>query len=146
MGFFKSLFGRFFGPPRRARFAQIMADAIRRAGEKTTHTYDKEQYRLVYTEGGKETRVVNLANLYLEYCAAPRRERDEWLLRTCRAMVNPMTLPTDFEDVKPDLLPTLRPRSLVEFMRLKSMLDGNEPAEMAAMPLTDHLVRSEEHT
>jgi hypothetical protein len=141
MGFWKSLFGRFFGPPSRDRFARIVADALRRAGELHPYTYDKAGYRLVYTENGKEVRVVNLANLYLEYCAAPRSERDLWLRQTCAAMAHPMELPEDFEDVKPDLLPTVRPRSLVEHMRLKAMAGGaEEPAEMAWLPLTEHLV------
>jgi len=140
MGILKSLLNRFFGPPGRDRFAKIMADALRRCGESNAYVYDRAGFRLVYTEDGKEKRVVNLVNLHLEYCAAARSQRQDWLLRTCRAMVNPMEIPREFEDVKPDLLPTVRPRSLVESMRLKSLLDGGQPAEMAAAPLTDHLV------
>ena len=55
-------------------------------------------------------------------------------------MVHHMELPEEFEDVKPDLLPTVRPRSLVEQMRLKSVMDRGEPADMAWLPLTEHLV------
>lgn len=140
MGFLQSLLGRFFGPPGKDEFARIMADAVRRAGEKTPHTYDGENFRLIYIENGKQKRVVNLGNLYLEYCTAPRRDRKEWLLRTCRAMVNPMAIPDEFEDARPDLLPTVRPRAIVETMRLRTALEGGEPAEMAALPLSEHLV------
>jgi hypothetical protein len=140
MGLLSSLLGRFFGPPAPDRFARIIDAELRRRGETAESTYDRAGFRLIYTEDGKEKRVVNLTNLHLEYSQAPRGERKAWLARACAAMANPMEIPDEFEDVKPDLLPSVRPRSMVEYMRLKSELDGHEPAEMAYLPLTDHLV------
>jgi hypothetical protein len=140
MGFLSSLFGRLFGPPGPDQFAKIIDAELRQRGESAESTYDREGFRLIYLENGKEKRVVNLANLHVEFCQAPRKERKAWLARTCAAMANPMEIPDEFEDVKPDLMPSVRPRSMVEYMRLKSQLDGNEPAEMACLPLSDHLV------
>lgn len=131
---------RFFGPPDRTKFAKIMERAIRRAGEKLPCSFDEQEFRLVFTEGGKESRVLNLTNLHLEYNNLPRKERDAWLKRTCVAMVNPMTLPEDFEDVKPDLMPSVRPRGLLERMRLEAVVKGEKAPETAHLPLSEHLV------
>lgn len=134
------LLDRFFGPPGPKQFAKIMEKAVRRAGETLPCTFDEKEFRLVYREGEKEVRVLQLANLHLEYNKLPRKERDAWLKRTCVAMVNPMTLPDDFEDVKPDLMPSVRPRGLIERMRLDAVVKGETPQEMAHFPLTEHLV------
>lgn len=134
------LLDRFFGPPGPKQFAKIMEKAIRRAGESRPATFDEQEFRLVWYEDGKESRVLHLANLHIEYNKLPRKERDAWLNRTCVAMVNPMTLPEDFEDVKPDLMPSVRPRGLIERMRLDAMVKGETPPEIAHQPLTEHLV------
>ena len=140
MGFFKSLFGGSKEPPTPEQFAKIMAEAIRRAGETRPWTFDETEFRLVYTENGKESRVVNLTNLHIEYCALPPGDHQAWLKRTCVAMVNPMELPEEFEDVKPDLMPSIRPRSLLEQMRLDALIKGSEAPELAHLPFSEHLV------
>ncbi|MFO0803566.1 MAG: hypothetical protein U0791_10675 [Gemmataceae bacterium] len=131
---------RFFGPPDRKQFAKIMERAIRRAGATEPCTFDEQEFRLVYVKDGKESRVLNLTNLHLEYNRLSRKDRSAWLKRTCVAIVNPMTLPEDFEDVKPDLFPSVRPRGLLERMRLDALVKGAKPPEVAHQPLSDHLV------
>ena len=140
MGFFKSPFGGSTKPPTPEQFAEIVTEAVRRAGETRSWTFDSAEFRLVYAENGKESRILNLANLHIEYCALPAGERKAWLKRTAVAMINPMELPEDFEDVRPDLMPSIRPRAFLEHMRLDALIKGNAPLEMAHLALTDHLV------
>lgn len=136
MGFFD----RFFGPPSKERFAKLFASALRRAGDNRIATFDKAENRLIHTKDGEEVGITNLQNLYTEYCNAPRGERKAMLARVCKAILNPMEMPEEFEDVKPDLLPTLRTRFMLEVLRLDTEIAGNAPMALPAVPLTENLV------
>ena len=136
------LLSYFFGPPNQKQFAKIMERAIRRAGEKLPCTFDEAEFRLLFREGDSEPRIVNLFNLHLEYNALQRKQWDTWLKRASVAMVNPMTIPEDFEDVKPDLMPSVRCRGMLERMRLEALVHGAKAPETAHLPLSEHLVIS----
>src|SRR5579872_3967822 len=134
------LLDRFFGPPSEEKFARILTDALRRAGDDRQATYDKDESRLLHTKDGKDAGITNLRNLYTEYCNAPKNERNAMLARVCKALLNPMEMPEDFEDVKPDLLPTVRTRSMLELLRFDAEIAGGSPMDLPSLPLTDHLV------
>ena len=140
MGFVRSLIERFFGPPSEDKFARIIQTTLRRMGDSRHCTYDKANFRLVFIENGEQSSIINLRNLHTEYCKADKAHRSKYLLQTCRGFVNPMDIPDEFEDARHDLLPTVRTRSMLEVLRLESLLQGAEPTEMAWVPLTDHLV------
>src|SRR5262249_20837874 len=80
------LFSKFFGPPDKNKFAGLLLDAIKKAGETADIRYDAEGFRLVVE--GQEKRSVNLANLYQEYCAADSAKREQ-ALRRCRQKCHP---------------------------------------------------------
>jgi uncharacterized protein YtpQ (UPF0354 family) len=134
------LFDRFRAAPTEDKFARLMADMMRRCGDIRESSYNKADFSLTFTRDGEEAGIINLRNLFIEYCNADKMDRDELLKRTCRGMLNTMDLPEDFEDVKPDLLPTVRNRSMIEVMRLDAQTAGKEPMEMLWAPLTDELV------
>ncbi len=56
------------GPPSRDEFAQLLKEAIEKAGEKHPIQYDPEEYCLRTEENGGHT--LNLINAYNEYCRA----------------------------------------------------------------------------
>ncbi len=136
MGFFD----RFLGPPTEDQFAKTLADALSRAGDDRQLTYDKAEFRLLCTKDGEDAGMVNLRNLFAEYCATPRKERSAWLSRTCGGLVNHMEIPDDFEDAKPDLLPSVRPRSMIDVMRLGTEITGSKWLDLATLPLSENLV------
>ncbi len=136
MGFFD----RFFGPPNEHKFARIMMQALRNAGDDHTAVYDKVGFRLVRSKDGQEGGVMNLHNLFKEYCKTPSKDRAAWMARTCVGLLNRVDLPEDFEDVKPDLMPTVRPRSMFEFLDLKTAISGGKSMNIASLPLTEQLV------
>lgn len=134
------LFSRFFGPPSQDQFAKILLNALRKAGDKRPCQYDPKEFRLIHTEEGEQAGITNLRNLYIEYCNLPKSVRNSMLDRVCRGLLNPMETPEEFEDVKPDLLPTVRSRALIEVFKLEQELAGSDKFELPMLPLTDHLI------
>lgn len=113
---------------------------FRRVGDRRVASYDASEFSLRFASDGEEDSVMYLPNLYAEYCQAPKRERAKMLRRTCVALARRLEAPTDFEDVKPDLLPTIRARSFLEVMRLGREIDGPPSDQLPSLPLSEHLV------
>ncbi|HEY1603529.1 MAG TPA: hypothetical protein VGG64_28270 [Pirellulales bacterium] len=114
---------------------------MRAAGDPRTSRYDAENSRLEFTEKGKPAGVLNVVNLFGEYLRIAKAERATWLKKNCVGLLNRMEVPEDFEDAKPDLLPTIRPRAMLDVLRLDQEIAGStEPTELAALPLSEHLV------
>src|SRR5262245_10940932 len=112
------LLDRFFGPPNKDKFARMMLEAIRKAGEDAPLRYDAEQYRLV--REGDQKNELNLGNAYNEYCAAPKDKREILFQNIVRTWFNyRREIPSEFEDVRHDLLPGIRNRSFFEVTALK---------------------------
>jgi hypothetical protein len=128
---------RFFGPPSAARFARRLADAIRRAGERSSIRYDPEEFRLVVD--GDVSNVMNLANLYGEYRATPRARRPLLLQAFVRSWFDRYKeIPELYEDLGPDLLPSLRPRMFHEAARLEAELTGTPSLELPHRVVGQH--------
>jgi uncharacterized protein YtpQ (UPF0354 family) len=133
MGFLERLFG---GKPSKDKFAKIMTDALRQAGETGKLSYDPKEFRLV-VEG--EQRLLNLHNAYEDYCAAPKEGRPEVLKRYARATLSHLKeMPKEFSDARHDVLPTVRSRSYFEFARLQLQVQGEKD-----LPLPLHRVMAE---
>jgi hypothetical protein len=108
---------RFFGQPTKDKFARMMLDAIRKAGEKDPVHYDPESFRL-YREGETKNEM-NLSNAYREYCAATAVQKPLLFKNLVRTWFSyRREIPKEFEDVRHDLLPGVRNRALYEIARL----------------------------
>ena len=136
MGFFD----RFFGPPTEAKFAKLLTDTLHQAGDDRQVSYDPSQSQLVFTRDGKEAGVINLRNLFLEFGNVETANRTAWLKRICSGLVNQMDMPEDFEDVKPDLRPSVRSRSMLETLRIGAEGSSDKPTNVPWVPLSDDLI------
>lgn len=135
------LFGKFFGPPGKDKFARLVSDAVRQAGETATILYDAQEFRLVVE--GEGNRFFNLGNVYREYCATPLAKRRQALRLYVRSwFANRKEIPADFEDVGPDLLPAVRNRCYFEVARLKAQVDGLPSLEWPHQVVAEHLTVS----
>jgi hypothetical protein len=115
------------GPPSQDEFAKAVLDGIKRAGEKRPVFYDKDRFAIRTPE--KNGALMNLGNAYPELCGAPKSARpgvvQKWIrmwLATCTEM------PDDFEDARPDLLPTVQARSHYELVQLQFEVEGRKGA------------------
>ena len=137
MGFFDKL----LGPPSKTRFARLLLDAIRQAGETVPIGYDAEEFRLVVE--GEAKRFFNLANIYREYCATPSARRGQALRHYVRSwFARRKGVPATFEDVVADLLPAVRNRCQFEITRLKAQVDGLPFLDWPHRVVADHLAVS----
>src|SRR3954468_17087120 len=119
------LLDRFARPPGKDRFARMLLDAIRKAGEPGPVRYDPEHFRLVREGEGKN--LMNLANVYNEYCATPRSNRPALFKNFVRAwFADRRETPAHFEDVKHDLLPGVRNRASFEVTAVRVRAEQGE--------------------
>ena len=72
-----------FRPPSRDRFARLVMEQLRQAGGDGEMKFDANQFLIERGGAG----FINLANLYQEYCQAPREQRDKVLARFIRGCV-----------------------------------------------------------
>ncbi len=98
------LFDKLFGPPSKDRFARMLLDAIRKAGETAAIRFDAGEFRLIVDED--EKRFFYLASIYRDYCDMPSAKRRQALSHFVRSwFANRQKIPATLEDVEPDLLP-----------------------------------------
>lgn len=135
MGFFKP------SPrePTKGEFAQVVIKALGQIGDQRTASYDEAEFQLTFTRDGKSAGMMNLANLYAEYCRTDMSDRDLMLRRTCVGFVNRFETPVEFEDAKHDLLPSLRVKATEEQMRLDLEIRGAEWTPLVSVPLSEHI-------
>lgn len=117
MGFFDRFISK---PPSKDKFAKMVLDGVRRAGETGKIGYDAKEFSL----RGEESCISYLGNAYQEYCAVPKAHRDEVLKKWVRVwFVRQKVMPEDFEDACHDILPTVRSRSFYELLRLRTTVE-----------------------
>jgi hypothetical protein len=97
------LLGKHSGPPSKDKFAKLLMDRIRKAGETGDIAYEQEEFRLRgESKGGS---ILFLSNLYQEYCTAPVEQRDTILKRCVRNwFAHLLEMPEDSGDAKPDIV------------------------------------------
>lgn len=111
-----------------------MITAIRRAGETEPIAYEKNQFRITGGDG-----LLNLENMYREYCLAPRRDRATLVHRFARAWTSKQKqIPESFEDARPDLLPIVRERALMECQVLRSKVEHDKVPEWTHQVFGEH--------
>jgi hypothetical protein len=130
----------FFGPPNKDQFAKLMLSQIAKSGLEGPLKYDAENFQLLRQDGG----FINLANIYHEYCETPKKERAAVVKRFIKGSLatRQFELPEDFEDVHPDLLPTIRSRFQIEAVRLQARLRGSDKVNIPQQLIGDHLALS----
>ena len=130
------LFDKFFGPPSKDKFAQMVIDAICKAGETGSIVFDPGDFCL-----RKENRQVTcLANAYIEYCAADQQERENVLKRWVRGwFLLDKEVPKKFEDIGPDLCPSVQSRAYYELMSLRTKVEHDRIQEWPHVIVGEHL-------
>jgi hypothetical protein len=127
------IFDFFRSAPSPEKFARIVLRAFADAGYGEPLRYDAGDFRLV-SEDGKSV-VHNLHNVYREYQAAPRGGREAILDTYVRAFMT-AGLPATFAEARASLLPLLRGRATLEYLRFKSPAGPDNPATGASMPFS----------
>src|SRR6202050_1295158 len=132
------MFDRFFGPPSKDKFAQMLKNAIEKAGEKDPISYDPEEFCLHARGEGKNT--LNLTNAYNEYCGASKTHRPSVVHNFVQTWFSHRKeMPDDFESAKHDLLPGIRNRMMFEHTAMKMKIDGNTGFDWPYRPLAEFL-------
>ncbi len=136
MGFFRS----FFRPPDQREFAELLMERLREAGDRREARFDEPEFRIFFTEDGKEAGIAYLSNLYKEFLHITKEERDKWWKAAIRgALAYRKGIPEEYEDAKPDLRPAVRSRSHLEATRLDAVIQGADFPEVPYDPIGDHL-------
>ena len=113
-----SLFDFFRRPPTPRKYAQLLMKKLAIYYPDEPVRFDEEGFRLLVGTDGSQ--VVNLHNLYAEYCAADKHERVLQLDRTL-AIMRPPGLPASFAEARTRLMPVLRGRGMMEYLRLMEL-------------------------
>jgi hypothetical protein len=134
-----SFLDKLFGPPSKDRFGRMLLSAVVKAGETGRVVYDRAENRLrLDKKGGLQ---LYLDNAYLEYCSVSRSSRKGLFQKWVRMwFASRKEKPTDYADIKHDLLPTLKPRIYYENARALIETDGDVPPDWPYQILEDPLV------
>lgn len=131
MGIWKKLFG---GDPSEEEFASMVADALADIGIPGPFEYDADDFAIV----GEGRRRVYLANMYRDYCRAPKAEREGLFAHYIQAHLS--AVPETFEEVRRDLYPVIRHRIYFAASKLQVAELSDESHDVVQWPLGEHLV------
>jgi uncharacterized protein YtpQ (UPF0354 family) len=123
-------------------FGRTVADRIKKAGEPGSVTYVSEGFRILIEDEGELVQQFNLSNVYKEYCARQADQRERMLSKIVQtALVRHKTIPEDWEDVQPDVMPAVRSRATFEMLSLEQRSQG-KPAltDLPSFGVGDHLL------
>lgn len=127
------IFDFFRSTPSPEKFARLVLRAFADAGYGEPLHYDADDFRLLSADG--KSQVHNLHNVYREYQAAPRGGRQAVLATYVRAF-QLSGLPATFAEARGALLPLVRGRATLEFLRLKAAETPDRPRPEASAPLS----------
>lgn len=134
------LFSGLFQPPNQKQFAELLIERLKQAGDPREARFDEPEFRIFFTEDGKDAGIAYLSNLYKEFCQLPKEERQKWWTAAIRgALAYRKGIPDEFEDAKPDLRPAVRSRSHLEATRLDAVLQGVDFPAVPYELIGDHL-------
>jgi hypothetical protein len=121
-------------PPSRDKYARLLIKKLAIYHPDEPVRFDEGGFRLLVGTDGSH--VINLHNLYAEYCAADRQERVLQLDRAA-TMVQPASLPASFAEARPHLMPALRGRGMMEYVRLVELdREPGTPSGSLALPFS----------
>lgn len=134
MGFF-DFFRR---KPTPEKFADIFMDFARKQGFTQEMRYVAEEFQIRVE--GEGNHVLNLHNAYHDYCKAARSNRQQLLIKYT-ASLNVPQMPSRFDDARANLMPTVRGRGQLEYLRLMTQIEGAEHTfEDVSQPFSDDAV------
>lgn len=134
------LFSFLTGKVDKDEFARQMMAALRKAGDNRPTRYNAAEYRLEFGAQAESAAIINLHNVFKVFQGVARRDRSEFFRHHARIFLHRVDIPEDFEDVKPDLMPTIRSRALLEDLRLDPATSGSKAAELPAVLLGEYLM------
>lgn len=112
------------------KFAQLVMQALAAAGNPSQLRYDADEGRLLGE--GEGAQIIHLENGFRDYCAAPRKARQQVLQNFVQGLMAP-PLPASFAEARVSLLPVIRGRGTLEYLRLlPETLSGSK-----ALPYAD---------
>ncbi|MFL5342571.1 MAG: hypothetical protein ACJ8F7_20760 [Gemmataceae bacterium] len=129
---------KFLGPPGQDKFARMVIDAIRQAGETEPVHYDRDKFQLRHE--GEHKGLMNLGNAYKEYLETPADRRPSLFKNLVPSwFTHRRETPEEFEDVKPDLLPTVRARAYYEITSMRMKTEEGPKVDWPYRPLAESL-------
>jgi uncharacterized protein YtpQ (UPF0354 family) len=128
--------------PSRERFASIAMGMLRKQNPTLDFEFDADQFAIYLKSNAKGAITASLHNVYVDYCAAERRDRDSVLRRYFAGIAQSSTgLPENYLQAKPHLLPLIR--SAYEDSNWSHFLrttDGDRIPSIASKPLCADIV------
>jgi uncharacterized protein YtpQ (UPF0354 family) len=121
-------------PHSRDDFGRMMADRLRQGG--ADPEFDPEAFCLRFESGGRFT--VNLSQVYREYHDADPAARESILQRFVRVSLARHEPDAAGDEAIGKLLPTVRPRSYLELVRLQYASGGKVPAPFPCRVVGGH--------
>jgi uncharacterized protein YtpQ (UPF0354 family) len=124
--------------PSKPRFAQDLLKNLRVAHPDKELVYDEAQYQIRIDKTG----VVNLHNLYIDYCRGDKETRHRILTRSAEEVAVPRDIPGSLDEARAQLLPVLRHMAGLDLTRLDmnlQALDGDLCEHFALVPLSTTL-------
>lgn len=129
---------KFFGPPSKDKFAELVLKELKRQGAPFEAVYDRENFVLKYKAYDIQGEA-NLGNIYDEYCHAEASEREVRLQAYVRTVFRvEQGVPDEFEDARPDLMPMVRVRSTFDFLRIRQEIEGGPTPDFYVQTLGSH--------
>lgn len=130
-----------FGSSKRDQFAERLMHRVKQAGESREIRYEKQAYQFSFYDQGELAGVANLGNIFQEYDRLSEKEQEAYLGQVTRAILSHhKSIPEEFEDARPDILPIVRSRAYLEIGNLERRLRGEQPNEVTATMVGDHLL------
>lgn len=137
------LWDKLKGKPSQKKFAAQLQAALIAAGDPRTAQFDPEEFRILFFDGDDEQGVLNLSNLYAEYCALPSSQRPKRISELVRASLSHLKeIPTEFSDASYDIRPRIWTKATFEQISLRALLDGDPKINWPMEPIGDHLLMS----
>ena len=116
-------------------FAEAILDRMVQTGETLPLRYEPQGFRLASSDG----HVFNLGNAYGEFSAAPPSKRAKILRHYVRGWLSRYkTIPAEFADAAPDLLPKIVHRFSVDVKKLHSQIDNTPPRAEFSQVFGEH--------
>ncbi|TCV82706.1 hypothetical protein [Sulfurirhabdus autotrophica] len=109
--------------PSQEKFAAIFIAHAKKQGFSKSMTYEAAEFRLLVDNGTNQ--IFNLGNAYRDYCKVPKIERETVLIKYTSGLNSP-TLPTNFEEAKKNIMPTIKGMGQMEYVRLLNRLNNQE--------------------
>ncbi len=129
------LFDFFTRPAKPAKFAELFIEQARAHGLAREFEYNQADFCILLD--GTQGWVINLHNIYREYCQAARKDRSAVLEKFVNSL-KVTDVPATWPEARTHVMPILRARAQSEYMRLTSQLQKTDkPYRELAAPFGD---------